>query len=260
MTYAARSFALFVVVSFVTLLPPAAAWGQGSEAPADPGLAPPPPSPAPPAPVPAAPATPAAAARAPGAPLERGVVVATEYILGLTTLSNSGSGSVGATRSVVFQGSLFGGYKIDRVIVGLGLGLTRVELTTDGTGPQGPQASSTKATLFGLTPGVRVTALRSQDRRAELFGQLDLGWTTVSFDSTSSGSSSSGTTKNNGLTLQLGPGVRYWFHPNLSFFFLPLLRSTWSWTTATSPDGRSTATLGQGTTSIDADLGFLGVF
>jgi hypothetical protein len=102
------------------------------------------------------------------------------------------------------QGRLFAGAKMGGFILGLGFELTRVGYSQGS----GFGSSSNSATAIMVAPGIRFDLARSDDQRAELFGEIDVGIGHTFFDS-SSGSGVS----NYRIVYQAGPGLRYWIHP-----------------------------------------------
>jgi hypothetical protein len=155
------------------------------------------------------------------------------------------------------SGGIFAGYKIDRIIVGLGFDLARVATSMSQTGGDTSQAN----TVFLFVPGVRVAIVRSHDQRVELFGQFDLGLgTTVNEQSPTPGNQPSRTNFN--LSYQIGPGVRFWAHPQFAIGALAGVRGDYAYEKDTTTILGTTATTSTSsmTTSIFAALQLLGVF
>ncbi len=121
-----------------------------------------------------------------------------EVELGFASAVGSSAGFV--TRG--FQPGVFVGYQFSRFALGAGFTVTRVRNTLDASPPQ-----SYSETEFQVTLGTRVTALRSADRRTELLavGEAGIGHRR----STTINGATIGTTTN-GMTLAVGPGLRYW--------------------------------------------------
>ncbi len=67
-------------------------------------------------------------------------------------------------------------------------------------------------TTLIVSPGVRLAVARSGDGRAELLGQLDVGYGATWYDNTSGSAQST----EGHLRLQLGPALRYWIHPSFA--------------------------------------------
>ena len=185
-----------------------------------------------------------------GGQIDHGVVVAAR--LGSELLNLGGSTTTGMTSFVVggLQGGIFGGYKIKRVIFGLGFDLSRVATGTSAGG----STMSTATTSILFSPGVSVAIVRSSDKRVELFGQFDLGFGTTVGDAIATGESVFR------LNYDLGPGVRYWVHPQFAFGALAGLNGSFLWDTRAAMNGMPSTTSSTGLTSIFAQLQFMGVF
>jgi hypothetical protein len=186
-------------------------------------------------------------------------------------------------------GRLFGGYKIDRVIIGLGVGIsynTTTERTDTPSGPPGTftptdaGASATSSVLsWRLMPGIRVALLRSPDRRVELYGQVDVGYYRTPAPSTSVSNGAPQTPPGagayaitpratQGIPIDAGLGVRYWAHPQFSFGAVALLDMTYGWSGSDrvdyGPGGIIASTQSTSTSGFGLGLGgalvVLGVF
>ena len=184
-----------------------------------------------------------------GGQADHGVVV--EARLGSEFL-NLGATGTGAT-TIAFsgvQGGIFGGYKIKRVIFGLGFDLSRVASGTS----TGNTSTSNSNTSILFSPGVSVAILRSADQRVELFGQFDMGFGTTVGDAIANGESIFR------LTYDVGPGLRYWVHPQFAFGALAGLNGSFMWDTRAANNGMPSTTSSSGLTSIFAQLQFMGVF
>jgi len=116
-----------------------------------------------------------------------------------------GAGLAGTVYAPLINGGIFGGAKIDRIIVGLGFDFTSVD---EGGGAN---------IAMRWAPGVRVAILRSEDERVELFGQLDLRF----------GHDFGSGSKNVLFGMDLAPGVRYWLHPQFAFSALAGWNADW---------------------------------
>jgi Outer membrane protein beta-barrel domain len=178
-----------------------------------------------------------------GAQKERGIVAEIHLGSQLVALGNVGQNPLAIAG---LEGGLFGGYKFDRVIVGLGLSLTRTE---NGSNPGNMPFSQAQTQLL-LVPGARFALLRSADARVELFGEADFGFGHVFFEATGGGNSPS----NFQFRYQLGPGLRYWLHPQLAFSALAGLRGDYTW------QGTGNVSTNSDITSIFATLAFTGVY
>jgi len=197
-----------------------------------------------------APALAHADARLDGGQADHGVVV--EARLGSELLSFA-TGTTGGTSSITFtgvQGGIFGGYKIKRFIFGLGFDIARVASGTS----TGNTTTSSASTSIAFVPGLSVAILRSADKRVELFGQLDLGFGTTVGDSVATGESIFR------FNYDVGPGIRYWVHPQFAFGALAGVNGAFTWDTRAANGGMPSTTSSSGVTSIFAQLQFMGVF
>ena len=141
-------------------------------------------------------------------------------------------GGAGAVNLPLMTGGIFGGYKLDRLILGLGFDFTSYDAPASG----GAQI------VMRWAPGVRYDLVRSSDDRAALFGQLDL----------SIGHNFGAPQANELIGADLGLGVRYWVHKQVAIAGV----GGWNgnWTLTQSPD---LSTVVQG---IFAGVQILGVF
>ena len=183
-----------------------------------------------------------------GGQAARGVVVEARLGSELLTLSTGGAGGGSSFALSGLRGGVFGGYKIGRAIFGLGFDLER--LANGSSAPMGG-GSSSATTVFQFVPGVSFAILRSADKRVELFGEADFGFGTTVVD------------KQSGVdyfhfSYDVGPGVRYWVHPQFAFSALAGLDGQFEYDTTTS--GGISTTMSSGVTSIFAQLQVMGVF
>jgi hypothetical protein len=147
----------------------------------------------------------------------------------------------------VVDGGFHLGYKIDRVIVGAGIDLARIGTSTT----QGSSSSSSSDTLVEIVPGIQVALARSADARVELYGGLDLGFGHVFVEG--------GTEPSNfAFRFAVGPGVRYWVHPQFAIAALTGLEGRFAWVTASGTVASQSESIHQ--LSILAGLRCLGVF
>lgn len=184
-----------------------------------------------------------------GGQADHGVVVEARIGSELLSLGSTGMGTTTFSIGGV-QGGIFGGYKIKRFIFGLGFDLSRVASGTS----TGNTSTSTSNTSILFTPGVSVAIVRSADKRVELFGQFDMGFGTTVGDSIATGESIFR------LTYDVGPGLRYWVHPQFAFGALAGLNGSFMWDMRSANNGLPSTTSSSGLTSIFAQLQFMGVF
>jgi len=205
---------------------PAASAAAPAASTAAPASSPPPASSAPASSAPAT-AAPAPAEGGDGAQKQDGFVFETHIYTQFFSL-----GAVVGTPLPLMTGGIFGGYKLDRLILGLGFDLT----SYDAPGSGGAQITMRWA------PGIRYDFVRSSDDRVALFGQAD-----VSF-----GHDFGADVANELIGVDLGLGVRYWVHRQFAFAGVGGWNGDWRLTQ--SPD---TSTVLQG---IFAGVQVLGVF
>jgi len=198
-----------------------------------------------------APALARAEARLDGGQIDHGVVVEARLgsqLVDIVTGTTPGSGTTFAGVS----GGIFGGYKIKRFIFGLGFDLARVASGASVSGSNTTTSSATTSIMF--TPGLSVAILRSADKRVELFGQFDMGFGTTVGDSVATGENIFR------FGYDVGPGVRYWVHPQFAFGALAGVNGAFTWDTRSAMGGMPSTTSSSGLTSIFAQLQFMGVF
>jgi hypothetical protein len=172
----------------------------------------------------------------------------------LVTVGAIGGGA--PTAIGLFGGGFFAGYKIDRIMVGLGFDLARV-----ATGMSIPGADTSNAsTAFFITPGVRVAILRSHDQRVEMTGQFDLGLGTTTTEQSPSPMGPQPEETRFRLYYNLGPGVRFWVHPQFAIGAVTGVHGDFAYTKTTPPMSTTSTSTSSTVTSIFAALQLLGVF
>ena len=186
-----------------------------------------------------------------GGQAEHGVVVEARLGSELVTLVTTGPISTTVSTLSGLKGGIFGGYKIKRVIFGLGFDIARTASGTSVSGGGGTTTTATTSVLF--TPGVSVAIIRSADKRVELFGQFDLGFGTSVGDAIAAGESIFR------LNYDVGPGLRFWAHPQFAFGAFAGLDGAFVWDSRANT-GAGTTSTSSGLTSIFAQLQVTGVF
>jgi hypothetical protein len=156
----------------------------------------------------------------------------------------------------LFGGGFFAGYKLDRVIFGLGFDISRV---AQSMGQQGVN-SSMAGTEFFFTPGLRVAIVRSQDQRVEMFGQFDLGLGGVINEQSPSPMGPQPDVLRFRLNYNIGPGVRFWVHPQFAIGAVTGVHGDFAYTKTTDPGATFYTSQSTTVTSIFAALQLLGVF
>jgi hypothetical protein len=166
---------------------------------------------------------------------------------------------LGTTASFgLIQGGLFAGYKIDRFIFGIGFDLARI-----ATGSSSPGSDTSQAeTSFFFVPGIRVAIFRSQDQRVDLFGQFDLGLGTVVDEESPKPTGTQPDVTRFRLNYNLGPGVRFWAHPQFAIGALVGVHGDYAYnkTTVTLGNVSQSTSTSSTVTAIFAALQLLGVF
>jgi hypothetical protein len=162
-----------------------------------------------------------------------------------------------------FSGSLFAGYKIDRIIVGLGLDIASFGTTTQYAAPSGMATGSRTDTSFLISPGLQVAIVRSPEKRVELLGAFQIGFgrtvTSQSQDPALTPDLLPATDQSNfHLNYQVGPGLRFYLHPQFALSVISGIEGDHFFATQNNPSGRRADTLS--TVSVFGTLGALGVF
>jgi hypothetical protein len=169
-----------------------------------------------------------------------------------TTLFSFATGGLGGTSTSVLntlQGGFLLGYKIHRVIFGVGFDLERVATGSSTGGP-----TTTNATTdIVFTPGVRVAIVRSADQRVELFGQFDLGFGTTVTDLNNN-------TSYFHLSYDIGPGIRFWAHRQFAVGAVTGVRGEFEFDSTKIAGTNTTNNSSSGLTSIFASLQLTAVF
>jgi hypothetical protein len=181
---------------------------------------------------------------------------ALEMHLGTQLVSLGGIGGGPPTALGLVSGGFFAGYKIDRFIFGLGFDLARVANSMSAPGADTSNAS----TAFFFTPGLRVAILRSSDQRVEMTGQFDLGLGTTTTEQSPSPTGPQPDETRFRLYYNLGPGIRFWVHPQFSIGALTGVHGDFAYTKTTPPMTNVSTSTSSTVTSIFAAIQLLGVF
>jgi hypothetical protein len=224
---AMNAFRLSVALIVPTLLAAADARAQDNGTPP-----PPPPTNTTTTPPPTNTASTAPVAKAPesSGQQEHGFVFETHMFAQLVTV---GIGAGGTAALPLIAGGIYAGYKLDRLMIGLGFNFTSVD---NG----GAQITMT------WTPGIRYAFVRSADDRVELFGMFDIGF----------GHDFGLPVSNEIIPADLGIGARYWVHKQFAVAAAGGWNGEWLLTQPPAPlPGTSTVTQG-----IFAGIQVIGVF
>lgn len=176
---------------------------------------------------------------------------ALEMRLGTELVALTGVGNVG-----LLSGGIFAGYKLDRFIFGLGFDIARA-----ASGMSMPGADTSMATtVFFLTPGIRVAIVRSHDQRVDLFGQFDLGLGTSINEQSPAPMGPQPDVVNFRLYYNIGPGVRFWAHPQFAIGAVAGVHGDFAYTKTTDPGSNVSVSQSSTVTAIFASLQLMGVF
>ena len=191
---------------------------------------------------------------------DRGFVVS----LGLTTrmpvVQVDGTTAVAANG---MGGSLMAGYKLSRIIVGLGFSIDHFGTKTKLVAPSGTAIGVVDTTSFLISPIVQVGLLRAASGRLELFGsaQFGLGRAVLSRQNDPALPSDVLATFDNSnfhLNYQVGPGLRFYFIPQFALQLTSGVAGDHFFASQDNPSGRRTDSLSS--VSVFGNLGLLGVF
>ena len=191
---------------------------------------------------------------------DRGIVVS----LGLTTrmpvVQIDGTTAVAANG---IGGSLMAGYKISRIIVGLGFSIDHFGTKTKLVAPSGTAIGVVDTTSFLISPIVQVGVLRAAAGRLELYGsaQFGLGRAVFSRQNDPMLPSDVAATFDNSnfhLNYQIGPGLRFYFIPQFALQLTSGIAGDHFFASQDNPSGRRTDNLSS--VSVFGNLGLLGVF
>jgi len=160
-------------------------------------------------------------------------------------------------------GTLFFGYKINRVIAGLGLEIDYFGSSTQLVSAAGSATTTVNTTSFLLTPGLQVAVLRAAAGRFELLASAQLGLgraiTNRSLEPAVPPNLSTDYPNSNfHLSYQLGPGLRYFVLRQFAVTLVSGVAGDHFFATQDSPSGLRADTLAS--VSIFGSLGMLGVF
>jgi hypothetical protein len=175
-------------------------------------------------------------------------------LLGFTTTSASGGPSL--TGFPTLQGGFFLGYKISRVIIGLGFDIARV---AQGSSFAGMTPSSADTAIL-FTPGIQVAIVRTADQRVEMFGELNVGFGHSFHEESPDPGFPQPDSTNFRLQYQVGPGVRFWAHPHFAVSGAAGVQGDFAFFWSDNGPGTTTVKTSTGVTSIFASLQLLGVF
>jgi hypothetical protein len=187
-----------------------------------------------------------------GGQARRGFAAEIHLATALFSLGQGGSFST-------VTGGLFAGAKLGRVIFGLGFDIQRF---ATGMSATGTNEATTARTAILFSPGVRVAIVRSRDERVELFGEFDIGFGHTFTDQSPAPQGPQPDTSNFHLTYLVGPGLRYWIHPQFAVSALGAVNGQFEFDSTSTTVGtiKTTQSSSTGLTNIVAALQFLGVF
>ncbi len=183
------------------------------------------------------------------APKETGFVFAAHLSTNVLSV-----GAFGANINVgTLQGGFLVGYKLQRIILGLGLDILRSATGTSVTG-QPDQSEAETALLVKI--GGDVAILQSSDQRVQLVGALALGFGHL-FGVQSQPNMDRGNFR---FQYEVAPGVRLWVHPQFAITGFAGVRGDFEFDSTTNTMSNVTQSNSSAITSIFATLQLLGVF
>jgi hypothetical protein len=191
---------------------------------------------------------------------QNGITVALSLITRSPFVQTSGTNSfVGSG----IAGELFAGYKLDRFFFGLGFSIDHAGNTTKLASAAGNATTTTESTSFLISPGVQIAALRAASGRLELLGTVQLGLgravTWRSDDPALPPTVSPNYPSTNfHLNYQIGPGLRFFFIPQLALQLLSGIEGDHFFASQDAPSGLRADQIN--TVSLYGKLGLLGVF
>jgi len=191
---------------------------------------------------------------------ENGVVVSLGLTSRMPVVQVDGTTSAAANG---IGGSLMAGYKLNRIIVGLGFSIDHFGQKTKLVAPSGTATSVTDTTSFLISPTVQVGILRAAAGRLELYGSAQFGlgraFLSRSNDPTlPSDVLATYDNKNFHLNYEVGPGLRFYFIPQFALQLTSGVAGDHFFASQDNPSGRRTDSLSS--VSLFGNLGLLGVF
>lgn len=192
-------------ILFVALAASASAQDVTAPPPQQDQTATPPPATPPPA------ATPAPAVATADGQKENGFVLEVDVGTQIVSLG----GGVAFPLFSALEGGFFAGFKAGDLQLGLGIEFARVHTSSGGPGGDRDE------TPIVVQPGLRYTFVHSDDHRVDLYGEVDVGI----------GHSFNDPDVNNiVLRYAVGPGVRFWIHPQFALAALTGVNGIFYWT------------------------------
>ena len=168
-----------------------------------------------------------------------------------------------AAAAASIGGSLFAGYKLDRLVIGLAFDIGHVDSTSNFVAGSSTSTGSRSDTSFLIGPAAQFAILRSADHRIELIGsaQIEFGRTVTTTGQSPTIPPSFSADVNNSnfhINYQLAPGLRYWAHPQLAVTLITGLAGDDFFYTQNQPSGLRGDVVN--TVSLFGSIGALGVF
>ncbi|MCS6915725.1 MAG: hypothetical protein RMK29_10165 [Myxococcales bacterium] len=253
------SLAIFVFVVVVSLVQGVEARAASAEpaAPAEepsPAVQPVQPLP-PPVPPPVSTPPPARLLRKPPpiGQLKNGFILAVQGTLVVTLIADPRIGNL-FIPSV--QAGLGVGYKLDRVMMAVGLefGSTTQTSTSSDTG----EVQQSTNSAFLIVPGVQVAVLRSADRKVELLGSARFGFGRTVSDMMAQDPNISVSPFS--FMYEVGPGVRYWAHPHFAFAITAGFRGDYRFIREVNEMTGVVTETGVGSNGLFGAIGIIGTF
>lgn len=160
-------------------------------------------------------------------------------------------------------GEMFAGYKLDRIFVGLGFSIDHAGNTTKLASAAGNSTTTTESTSFLISPGVQIAALRAAAGRLELLATAQFGFgraVTSRSDEPALPPTVSPSFPNTNfhLNYQFGPGLRFFFIPQVALQLLSGIEGDHFFASQDAPSGLRADQINS--VSVYGKLGLLGVF
>jgi hypothetical protein len=141
--------------------------------------------------------------------VENGFALQANIGLRSTAVTTGGGGGMGAAPLTVLPGAgpiteLFGGYKLGRILIGLGIEFGNVTVNQSVTVGNVTTTTNDSTSAFLIGPEASFAIVRAGDGKVELIGDVALHFGHAFIPGITDNSS------NFLLTYRVGPGVRFW--------------------------------------------------
>lgn len=191
---------------------------------------------------------------------DRGFALLCNFSARLFMIAADGSNTPSQTP---LQGGVFGGYKLNRWVFGLGFDISSFDTETIYSDGRNTARGVVSNTGFVFSPGAQVAILRSSDQRIEFLGALQVGLGSIvarSYQEPELPVEQQVVDNQSTFYLQyrIAPGLRFWALPQLAFNLLTGISGDHLFTFIDNPSGNQTNQ--RGTTAFFLNFGAMGVF